>query len=336
MPATTRFLDSLGLDFMYVRLARLKPHSYLWEHRDYAELRDTGRHRLHIPLVTNPSAVLVTASARVYMAAGALWRLTPSQAHGVCNTTGPDRLHLIADVYADDAYQTLAARPHLRDGDATDLAGGDGGGTGRAAGESRTARGARLHRRGGTDAATTTSPTPRATSSASPTTRASGTHIYAYGPTGLSRGATTEAAPQPHRYAGTYLDPTGLYKMGHRYYDPTLGRFTQPDPSGQETNPYLHASGDSNNNSDPSGLLGWPDIGEGVGAFAGGVLGVAATAAVCSTGIGCVMAGIALVGLGSGSGASIGSVLAGGNNEENGVLWGPSAPARQARGWDAS
>ncbi|WP_105974692.1 aspartyl/asparaginyl beta-hydroxylase domain-containing protein [Streptomyces geranii] len=121
MPATAAFLDSLGLTFMYVRLARLEPHSYLWEHRDYAELRDTGRHRLHVPLVTNPSAVLVTAGARVHMAAGSLWRLTPSQAHGVCNTTGPDRLHLIADVYADDAYEALAARPHLHDGDAADL-----------------------------------------------------------------------------------------------------------------------------------------------------------------------------------------------------------------------
>ncbi|MFH8520476.1 aspartyl/asparaginyl beta-hydroxylase domain-containing protein [Streptomyces gelaticus] len=47
MPATARFLDSLGLNFMYVRLARLEPHSYLWEHRDYAELRETDRHRLH-------------------------------------------------------------------------------------------------------------------------------------------------------------------------------------------------------------------------------------------------------------------------------------------------
>ncbi|MBZ6114241.1 MULTISPECIES: aspartyl/asparaginyl beta-hydroxylase domain-containing protein [Streptomyces] len=121
MPATARFLDSLGLDFMYVRLARLEPHSYLWEHRDYTELRDTGRHRLHIPLVTNPSAVLVTAGARVHMAAGALWRLTPTRAHGVCNTTGPDRLHLIADVYADDAYQVLADHPHLRESDAANL-----------------------------------------------------------------------------------------------------------------------------------------------------------------------------------------------------------------------
>jgi RHS repeat-associated protein len=84
------------------------------------------------------------------------------------------------------------------------------------------------------------------------------THIYAYGPTGLPRGTTTEAAPQPFRYTGAYLDPTGLYKMGARYYDPQIGRFTQPDPSGQETNFYLYAGGDPINNVDPSGL-GWLD-----------------------------------------------------------------------------
>ncbi|MEJ1200443.1 RHS repeat-associated core domain-containing protein [Streptomyces sp. CCNWLW238] len=55
--------------------------------------------------------------------------------------------------------------------------------------------------------------------------------------TGLPRTTPAEAVPQPYRYTGAYADPTGLYKMGHRYYDPTLGRFTQPDPSGQETNP---------------------------------------------------------------------------------------------------
>ncbi|MER7776715.1 RHS repeat-associated core domain-containing protein [Streptomyces sp. NPDC096191] len=32
-----------------------------------------------------------------------------------------------------------------------------------------------------------------------------------------------ESVPQPYRFAGAYADPTGLYKMGHRYYDPTLG-----------------------------------------------------------------------------------------------------------------
>ncbi|WP_308282244.1 RHS repeat-associated core domain-containing protein [Streptomyces lichenis] len=68
------------------------------------------------------------------------------------------------------------------------------------------------------------------------------THTYSYTAYGRP-GTTTETVPQPYRYAGAYLDPTGLYKMGARYYDPTLGRFTQPDPSGQETNPYLYAGG---------------------------------------------------------------------------------------------
>ncbi|WP_437007441.1 RHS repeat-associated core domain-containing protein [Streptomyces sp. enrichment culture] len=86
------------------------------------------------------------------------------------------------------------------------------------------------------------------------------THTYAYGPTGTPHGTITEAAPQPFRYAGAYADPTGLYKMGHRYYDPTLGRFTQPDPSGQETNPYLYAAGDPINFTDPAGLGFWDAV----------------------------------------------------------------------------
>ncbi|MFJ6088319.1 RHS repeat-associated core domain-containing protein [Streptomyces sp. NPDC092369] len=78
------------------------------------------------------------------------------------------------------------------------------------------------------------------------------THTYAYGSTGLPRTTPTEAVPQPHRYTGAYADPSGLYKMGARYYESQLGRFTQPDPSGQETNPYLYTEGDPVNRTDPT------------------------------------------------------------------------------------
>ncbi|MEU0914592.1 RHS repeat-associated core domain-containing protein [Streptomyces althioticus] len=54
---------------------------------------------------------------------------------------------------------------------------------------------------------------------------------------GTSAYHTDRGRPQPYRYAGAYADPTGLYKMGHRYYDPTLGRFTPPTPAARKPTP---------------------------------------------------------------------------------------------------
>ncbi|WP_326697991.1 aspartyl/asparaginyl beta-hydroxylase domain-containing protein [Streptomyces sp. NBC_01754] len=113
MPATAELLEGLGLSYMWVRLARLEANAFLWEHRDYDELDQIERYRLHIPLHTNSSAFLVTGGAKVHMTGGRIWRLTPTYAHGVCNLLGPDRIHLIADVYADDAYRRLAERAEL-------------------------------------------------------------------------------------------------------------------------------------------------------------------------------------------------------------------------------
>ncbi|MEU9673335.1 RHS repeat-associated core domain-containing protein [Streptomyces parvus] len=79
-------------------------------------------------------------------------------------------------------------------------------------------------------------------------------NTYAYSPRGVQRAATAEQVPQPYRFAGGYQDPTGLYHFAARYYDPNIGRFTTPDPSGQEQNPYLYAAGDPVNRIDPTGL----------------------------------------------------------------------------------
>jgi RHS repeat-associated protein len=94
----------------------------------------------------------------------------------------------------------------------------------------------------------------------------SGTKVntYAYSPRGVTRSTTTEKAglSQPYRFAGGHQDPTGMYHLGARYYDPNIGRFTQPDPSGQEKNPYLYAEGDPVNRIDPNGLLSFEIGGE--------------------------------------------------------------------------
>ncbi len=83
---------------------------------------------------------------------------------------------------------------------------------------------------------------------------------YTYSPRGVRILAqSTEPVAQPYRFAGNYQDPTGLYHLQARYYDANIGRFTQPDPSGQEENPYLYAEGDPVNRIDPAGLFSWPD-----------------------------------------------------------------------------
>ncbi|MGW9306246.1 RHS repeat-associated core domain-containing protein [Streptomyces cyaneofuscatus] len=89
-------------------------------------------------------------------------------------------------------------------------------------------------------------------------------NTYAYSPRGVQRATTTEQVPQPYRFAGGYQDPTGLYHFSARYYDPNIGRFTTPDPSGQEQNPYLYAAGDPVNRIDPTGLLSLGGIAEAV------------------------------------------------------------------------
>ncbi|WP_374193990.1 RHS repeat-associated core domain-containing protein [Streptomyces sp. MBT97] len=76
---------------------------------------------------------------------------------------------------------------------------------------------------------------------------------------------SAEPVAQPYRFAGNYQDPTGLYHLKARCYDAHTGRFTQPDPSGREQNPYLYAEGDPVNRIDPDGLFSLGGIGDGLG-----------------------------------------------------------------------
>ncbi|WP_330251446.1 aspartyl/asparaginyl beta-hydroxylase domain-containing protein [Nocardia sp. NBC_00565] len=121
MPVTRKFLSSLGLRYMWVRLARLEPNSFLWEHRDYDELDELERHRLHVPLMTNSSAALVTGGAKIRLRPGRIWRLAPTHVHGACNLLGPDRYHLILDCYSDDRLVEATANEWLSDDDVVQL-----------------------------------------------------------------------------------------------------------------------------------------------------------------------------------------------------------------------
>lgn len=78
---------------------------------------------------------------------------------------------------------------------------------------------------------------------------------YSYSPYGEARFTSTNATvtANPLRYIGGLHEGNGIYKLGARYFDSTLGRFTQMDPTGQEPHPYAYTSGDPIGSADPSG-----------------------------------------------------------------------------------
>jgi RHS repeat-associated protein len=77
-------------------------------------------------------------------------------------------------------------------------------------------------------------------------------NTYTYDPYGNTT-SVSETVSNPFRFIGAEWDSsTGLYKMGERYYDPTIGRFTQPDPLDGQT--YTYAGNNPVNFVDPAGL----------------------------------------------------------------------------------
>jgi RHS repeat-associated protein len=78
---------------------------------------------------------------------------------------------------------------------------------------------------------------------------------YGYEPFGATA-ASGVASSNSHRFTGREQDPTGLYYLRNRYYNPMLGRFLSPDPIGIAggINLYGYVGNDPLDFSDPLGL----------------------------------------------------------------------------------
>jgi len=73
----------------------------------------------------------------------------------------------------------------------------------------------------------------------------------------------------PWGFAGGYTDPTGLILFGDRYYDPSLGRFTQLEPSSMVPD-FTYAGDNPISFSDPSGNVLVCECGGDSGSTSGG------------------------------------------------------------------
>jgi RHS repeat-associated protein len=132
---------------------------------------------------------------------------------------------------------------------------------------------------------------------------------YTYDPYGTTTAATGSLL-EPFRYTGAYTDQTtGLIKLGARYYDPTLGRFTQTDPQTHpddvnQASPYPYAGNDPINYTDPTGTFSLTNFVVGtLSVLAGGfalvaslpMLAACPLVAPCVGGIATALGGLALL-----------------------------------------
>ena len=89
------------------------------------------------------------------------------------------------------------------------------------------------------------------------TTSASGAsqRTWSYEPYGVIRTSTGSSPASFVNFTGEYLDPTGLYHLRARQYDPVSGRFTRTDPVENSANgsQYAYVAGRPTVMVDPSG-----------------------------------------------------------------------------------
>ncbi|MEU6681008.1 aspartyl/asparaginyl beta-hydroxylase domain-containing protein [Streptomyces sp. NPDC046925] len=106
-PYLRQVLSELGTELRSVRLMALAPGVSVEEHSDTPLGLPYGYVRLHIPLVTNPDAVMVLDGVEQRWQPGTLWYADFERPHSLSNTGERSRIHLVADVATSDSLLAL-------------------------------------------------------------------------------------------------------------------------------------------------------------------------------------------------------------------------------------
>ncbi|MDE2234042.1 MAG: aspartyl/asparaginyl beta-hydroxylase domain-containing protein [Gammaproteobacteria bacterium] len=84
-------------------LASLQPRGIVYPHTDAANGYFIGSYRIHIPVFTNPEALVFCNGRFFHMRAGEIWLINNLAPHAVINDHPTEsRIHLIYDVFPDE------------------------------------------------------------------------------------------------------------------------------------------------------------------------------------------------------------------------------------------
>ena len=102
LPALAALVDRVGRAYVTgVRYFNLAPHSTLHRHRDMYGNLLFGVSRLHVPIKTNPGAILEVQRIPYHLGLGEVWCLDTSGLHALRNTSDENRIHIVIDVQRD-------------------------------------------------------------------------------------------------------------------------------------------------------------------------------------------------------------------------------------------
>ncbi|NEP91428.1 MAG: aspartyl/asparaginyl beta-hydroxylase domain-containing protein [Okeania sp. SIO2C2] len=113
LPTIRSFVERYNLSLMWVRLNKFTPDACFWEHRDYSELSEKQKIRLHVPISTSTNSYMVFQDTAVHLKPDTVWLLRPdSDIHGFMNGHSV-RIHLIIDIYLNNELSNQIEQVYL-------------------------------------------------------------------------------------------------------------------------------------------------------------------------------------------------------------------------------
>ena len=106
-PYVKQVLAALGVPLGRTRLMRLAAGAEATPHVD-TNYYWAQRTRVHIPIVTSPGVRFLCGDAETHMGPGEIWIFDTWRAHNVLNSSGAQRVHLVADTVGSSTFWAMA------------------------------------------------------------------------------------------------------------------------------------------------------------------------------------------------------------------------------------